>query len=214
MTEPLEQEVPEQEIKQEPEATARKKRVTVADLANDFKTLEAFIDEEIIPAIDMQEGKIQALTAKGTTTVIEMADDITTRLEALETANGALVDAMRSHIEETANLAVTVDECENQVNEMMKIQAISRKLFTESELDFTTPPAQPAGGPEMECDIAVVASVCNTLADVLTVCRALREKPDMTDESKIKVLTVACWAADVDETIGLRIRAGIASIEK
>jgi hypothetical protein len=103
--ETITQELPVPEA-QEPKEQKPRKRATIASLGADFKTLESFMDEEIIPAIEliedrvnkliagikqtplvetpMLQARLEALEAGGQRTVIEVADNVEARIQALE----------------------------------------------------------------------------------------------------------------------------------
>jgi len=71
---------------QEPEKKAPKKRATITSLKADFKTLESFMDEEIIPAIELIEDRLNKVIEELQQTPIRETPMLETRLQALEDA--------------------------------------------------------------------------------------------------------------------------------
>jgi len=187
---PETQEVPEG-MAPEMAAPAKKKRVTVGDVDTKLKELDSFLDEEVITAIDQLEA----------------------RMEALEIATGALADALRKYGEGIALWGTRMEECEDSTHKLLDSWTAFQRTPPEPELEFAKPPEQPAGGQVTAGDIEMVASVCLTMNDVLTICRALKEAPDLDDQDKIRILNIACKTAGVEDTVGLRIRAGISATE-
>lgn len=187
MKEALEtQEVPEG-MASEMAEPVKKKRVTVADLQEKLQTLDTFLDEAIIPAINQLEVRMEESekrTAKHNDTLLS---DVKIRLDTLETATGSLADMLRSY----------------------RMAKPPEEEITEPELEFAKPPERPPTSPPTAGDIEMVAGVCLTMSDVLVICRALKEMSDLPDQEKIRILNIACRAAGVDDTQGLRIRAGI-----
>jgi hypothetical protein len=109
------------------------------------------------------------------------------KLDNQDEAIGALANALQQHLEEAA--AAPPEQ--------------------EQELEFAQPPAHPEPVTATKGDIESVASVCQSLTDVLMVCRALKAVPNMTDEDRLYILQVACRMAGEPITNGIKIRAGI-----
>jgi len=213
MNKPLGTQTVMEAVSPEPPIQERKKRTTVADLEKDLNEIRTDSLAGLLNwcgELDARLDKLDGNTPGNMPTIVADLNDrldmlestvgsgelqlrlgAEQRIEALETATGALADALRSHIEEAAN----------------PLQELK------PELEFATPPAQPAGGRATAGDIEAVASVCLTMNDVLTICRALKDMPDLPDQEKIRILNLACRTAGVPDTQGLRIRAGISATE-
>lgn len=120
-------------------------------------------------------------------TIIEVADDVAARLEAVEAATGTIADVMRSHI---ADMATTPPAAA-------------------AAAESTRAPVQQIEPVPIGSDTQTIAAKCQTMTDVLMICRALQDDPTLTDADRDRVVNVACQAAGVPITHGLQIRAGV-----
>jgi len=192
---------------------AKKKRVTVGDVDTKLKELDSFLDEDVIPAIDQLEIQMQASeerTAKHNDTLLS---DVKTRLDIIDKSMQILSDnqstLMKQHLERDARM--------EEIEDMLmahETDARDRKESAEhTELEFAQPPSPHARQRATAGDIETVASVCLTMTDILTICRALKEAPDLDDQDKIRILNIACKTAGEMMTHGMLIRAGISATE-
>jgi hypothetical protein len=113
--------------------------------------------------------------------------DIAARLDTLESVTDAIADALRQHPEAA------------QPGEPAATQ----------EMKFAEPPQQTADGQIEPSSITAVASVCQTMTDVLMICRALEKTPGLTDAERNGILDIACRSSGVILAPGLQIRAGV-----
>lgn len=206
------QEVPEEKTI-EAEASERKKRVTVADLQKVIQTLELFMDAEIIPAIDAQEIRLHELEEAPTKLQPSFVPDINARMEALEKAIEILSGNQAALLKQYIEQEERITEAEDLITSLPTIAMDLQERPEHTELEFAKPPVQKAGPLVRTANIATVASVCLTMNDVLMICRTLKAETDIPDKDKILILNVACRAAGVDDTRGMRIRAGISATE-
>jgi len=170
-----------------PIEAAKPKRPTVAGLKKELDELKADVEESVLSWLGELAIRLEKIEEGSLSDRTDVAADISARLDNQDAAIGALADALRSHLEE---LAATPQP-------------------PETELEFAQPPQQRAGGQANVCDIAAVASVCLTMNDVLMICRALKEIPELTDTERIKIVSLACRSSGVFITPGLQIRAGV-----
>jgi len=213
MNEPLEtQEAPEG-MAPEMAEPVKKKRVTVADLQKEIDQIR----EDPIPKLAEWCGELDARlealeerTAKHSATLLS---DVKTRLDVLDKSTPILSDnqatLLKTHIQMQDDLNVIAENVSLMQDAIIALQEIPEH----TELEFATPPAQPAGRQPLISDIEKVASVCLTMNDVLMICRALKETAGWEDWEKIAILNIACKAAGVDDAISLRIRAGISTTQ-
>lgn len=117
----------------------------------------------------------------------EILATLDNRLDNQDAAIDVIATALRSHLEDAA---ATPPE-------------------PAAEIEFAQPPVQTAGGTDDISAIAIVASVCQTMTDVLTITRALKEVPELTDAERKEILYIASRASGVVITPGLQIRAGV-----
>jgi hypothetical protein len=170
-----------------PPIAAKKKRVTIADLQKDINDIEELLSERIPEILAAHQNRLDKLEEGSLTDRADVAADIAARLDNMDAAIGALATALRSHIEEPA---ATPPE-------------------PAAEIEFAQPPQTTAGGTADISDIGVVAAVCQTMTDVLTITRALKEVPELTDAERKEILYIAGRASGVIITPGLQIRAGV-----
>lgn len=190
-----------------------KKRITVADLKKAIDGIQNIQLPEALEWLGQLDTRLDAIEkcvgilqhnqselmkahliareAVDTIQATPQTANIDTRLDNQDAAIGALASALRSHLEEPAAPALT----------------------PETELEFAQPPQQTAGGQSRKSDIEAVASVCLHMTDVLMICRVLKATPDLPDEDRTYLLTIACRAAGVTLSPGLQIRAGVREVE-
>ena len=192
-----------------PPAAAKKKRITVADLNKTMDELTELVDTDIYGWLDKLDIRMRhfenaeaenlPLTSSITTERFKRLEDfignstvkeiteLKARLDALEGAIGAIADAFRLHLEEVSG----------------------EQPAAAQEIEFAKPPTAAEYRLTQTGDIAAVASVCLTMNDVLMICRALRDSPDLEAMDKNEILNIACKSAGVQVTHGIQIRAGI-----
>jgi len=176
----------------EMEVPAKKKRTTVAELQTVLTDMETFLDEGIIPAIDAHEAMLQELKDAPTKLQPAAAPDINARMDTLESALVQLAREIKTLWEGTPDIPEP----------------------PEPEIQFDRRPEPPIRWELQAANLATVASVCLTMNDVLMICRAMKKAPDIPDKDKIHILNIACRTAGMDDTIGLRIRAGISATKE
>jgi len=211
MNEPLEtQEAPEG-MAPEMAEPVKKKRVTVADLQKEIDQIR----EDPIPKLAEWCGELDArldkIEAGSMSNWDDVASNLNDRLDMLESTIGSGELQLRlgaeQRIEALESAMVQLAQEIRVVHEDMPAPEIPKI----PELEFAKPPAQPAGGRTQAGDIESVACICQTMADVLMITRALKDSVEISDQDKIRILNVACKAAGVDDALGLRIRAGIST---
>lgn len=193
---------------QVPQAPATRKRTTVGDLSKRISNIEKGIEEDVltwIGGLDLRIGELEKgfladappvwneidnrLTNQDNA-ITALADamrlNIVARLDKVETATGAIADIVRQMVD--------VEDAEASA-EPIKIEFAKKPILTEPEQIYTS-------------DLESVASVSQTMADVLMICRALKIAPDLTDQERTNILDIACKKAGVLITPGLQIRAG------
>jgi len=193
----------------QPRAAAKPTRPTVAGLKKELDELKADVEESVRSWLGELEIRLEALekgTAKHNEALLsdvktrldildqgslsdraDVAADISARLDNQDTAIGALANALRSHLEE---LAATPPE-------------------PAQELEFAQPPQRAYDEQTRTEHIAGMANVCQTMADVLLICRYLKEDPELTDAERTEILNIACRSSGVIIAPGLQIRAGV-----
>lgn len=220
---------------QEPEKTAPKKRTTITSLKADFKTLESFMDEEIIPAIEliedrvnkliagmkqtplvetpMLEARLEALEAGGQRTVVEVANSVEMRLHTLEeeiptlAGNQELFVKVHKQMQEDINVIA-----ENNSLMQDAIIALQEGETTEAPEprtmdDWIKPEPAKTG------HIENMARACVSMSDVLMICRYLKANPEIPEEERIETVHTACQRAGVPVSAGMKARAGVKYIE-
>jgi len=213
----------------------KKKRVTVAELQKEIEELQTNVLSEMAPWCGELDARLEALeerTAKHNDTLLS---DVKTRLDMLDKSMSILSDnqavLLKQHLEHEERIDEVLTAGEAMTSAFEKLHEIpavpeiefdvrpeppaggQSQAYDVGSLRKSYPPAQPAGGQVTADDIATVACVCLTMNDVLMICRALKEAEHIPDQEKIWILNVACRAAGVSDTPGLRIRAGISATE-
>ena len=185
------------------------KRATVASVKREIDGLRSDIETDVLDWLGGLDVRLEAMEKRTAThneallgdvkarlEIIEkgslsdrgnVAADIAARLDTQEGAIGALVDVLRSHIDESD----------------------ATKRSPADTAGFATPPEQPKEDEGRTATVSSMANVCQTMADVLMICRYLKNDPELTDEERIKVLGIAAERAGVPITQGLQIRAGV-----
>lgn len=133
------------------------------------------------------KARLEILEREEKKTIIEVADDVAARINALEDATDKTVQILRSHITDTGG----------------------QPPAAAAAAGPTMAPTQPAGETTQTNDIREIAAHCQTMADVLLICRMLKARQNITDEERSHILDCACQIAGVTMTQGLQIRAGV-----
>lgn len=189
------------------------KRATVASVKKDIDALRKDVEKDVyewLGQLDIRLENAEVRTIKHNEALLgdvktrlgiieqgslsdreNVANDITKRIEAAESAIGTIVDALRSHIKGTEELPP---------------EAAAAAEYGET-------PIQPVEERTRTEDIKAQADVCQTMTDVLLICRFLKADPTLTDEERNEILKIATRAADVQVTQGLQIRAGVRNAE-
>lgn len=171
---------------QVPQAPATRKRTTVGDLKKQIDELDSLIEVGVLQVIDMMVSRIGELEKGFLADAPPVWGEIDSRLTNQDNAIGALADAVKQMID---------TKVEEANAEPIKIEFAKKPILTEPPQIYTS-------------DLESVASVSQTMADVLMVCRALKIAPNLTDQERTNILDIACKKASVIITPGLQIRAG------
>jgi len=172
------------------EAPPPKKRPTVAGLKKELDDLKADVEESVLSWLGELATRLDALEKGFLADAPPVWSEIDRRLTNQDAAIGALSDALRSHLEEPA----------------------ATPQQPETEIEFAQPPQQRAGGAVELSSIAAIASVFLTMNDVLMICRALKEVPELTDLERNEILNIAGEISGVEISSGLKIRAGVRNV--
>jgi hypothetical protein len=192
-----------------PLEAAKPKRQTVAGLKKDLEDMESYIENEILAWLGELAVRLEGLETTTATHNSVLLGDVKTRLDNQDAAIGALADALRTCGEGIADWGSRMEECEDSITSLQTANVDIQESAEHTELEFAQPPVQMAGGTADISDIGVVASVCQTMTDVLTITRALKEVPELTDAERNEILYIAGRASGVVITPGLQIRAGV-----
>jgi len=170
-----------------PVVAAKAKRPTVAGLKKELDELKADIDNDILGWLGELAIRLEK-TEEGTAKHNEaLLSDVKMRLDILDQAVMRLSDALPT-------IGTAIAELQQP---------------PETEIEFAQPPQPTAGGQVWGSDIEAVASTCLTMNDVLMICRALKDAPEIPDKDKTQILNTACRSSGVILTPGLQIRAGV-----
>lgn len=164
-----------------------RRRMTVADLKKELDGMKADMEDNVLSWLGELAVRLEELEQVPTNDLEDVASNMKARLDNQDAAIGALADVVRSHFEE---VAATPPE-------------------PAQEIEFAQPPQPTAGGQTRAGDIAEVASVCQTMTDVLMICRALASNPEISDQERRDTLAIACRSSGVILAPGLQIRAGV-----
>jgi len=188
---------------------AKKKRVTVAELQKEIEELQTNVLSEMAPWCGELDARLDKIEDANAQTPIIETPMLEARLEAIEKSMPILSDnqavLLKQHLEHEERLNQQHDadlELQYQIENLTKIPE-------PTELEFAKPPSPHARSTPTAGDIESVACVCQTMADVLMICRALKDAVGISDQDKIHILNLACKAAGIDDALGLRIRAGV-----
>jgi len=192
-----------------PVVAAKAKRPTVAGLKKELDELKADIEESILSWLGELAARLEAIESIGPENIPSYVSDSTERFEKIETAIGALSDALRSHLNEPA-ATPQQPETELEFAQPPQTQASGQARDGDiGSLKQTYPPQPMTSGAVDVSGIAAIANVCLTMSDVLIVTRALKEIPELIDAERIEILNLACRSSGVILTPGLQIRAGV-----
>jgi len=218
-----------------PPAPPVRRRVTTADLKKRIDSLENDIEKDVLDwlgNLDTRLESLEATTAKHNDTLLSdvktrldilerfrtedlpmVVTNVNEKIKAMETAIGALADAVRQIGEGTALWGSRIEEAEDLTNEMMRHQLQPQETPLKPEIEFAKPPTATPDQLTQAGEIAAVASVCLTMNDVLMITRALKDATGLPDLQRVEILNIACRSAGVEYTDGLRIRAGVKYLE-
>jgi hypothetical protein len=192
-----------------PLAAEKPKRPTVAGLKKDIEDIESYIENEILAWLGELAARLEKLEEGSLSDRADVAADIAARLDNQDAAIGALADALRTYGEGIADWGSRMEECEDSILSLRTTNVDIQESAKHTELEFAQPPVQPALGAVQPSSIAAVASVCQTMNDVLMICRTLKEVVELSDAERNEILHIACRASGVVITPGLQIRAGV-----
>lgn len=195
-----------------PEAPTVAKRATVASVKKDLDELRQDVERDVLDWLGQLDvrledaekrtikhnetllGDVKArldIIEKGEPkTIIEVADNTIHRIETLEEATGAIADALRYHIK----------------------YAEAKPPEAAAAAEYGKTPTQPEEPVKIGFDLQAVAAKCQTMTDVLMICRALKDDPTLTDAERNNLLKIATGAAGVQFAQGLQIRAGVRNV--
>ena len=170
-----------------PPAAPIRRRMTVRDVKKELDGMKTDMEENVLSWLGELAVRLDKLEGAGVENLPEFVPDINARLDNQDAAIGALADALRSRPEEVAATPPT----------------------PQTEIEFAQPPQQTAGGQTRAGDITSVASVCQSMGDVLMICRALKADTGTTNQERNDILAIACRSSGVILAPGLQIRAGV-----
>lgn len=235
MNEVLEtQEAPEPEA-QEPKEQKPRKRTTITSLKADFKTLESFMDEEIIPAIELIEDRVNKIIAGAKQTPLVETPMLEARLQELENAPTSLspsfvpdinarMETLEASTEILAGNQATMTKVHLQMQEDLNVIANNTNLMQDAIIALqeaeTTEAPEPhtledwiKPEPAKTGHIENMARACVSMSDVLMICRYLKANPEIPEEERIEAVHTACQQAGVPVSAGMKARAGVKFIE-
>ena len=199
-------EIPE-EIPEETPTVA--KRATVASVKKELDALKQDVEGDVLQWLGQLDVRLEDVEKRTAAHNAALLGDVKTRLEIIEA--GSLSDVANV----AADIAARIDALEEASS---TLTGILRSHLTDTE--GQPPAAAAAAGPTMAPtqqasettqtnDIREIAAHCQTMADVLLICRILKADPTLTDADRDEILQIATGAAGVPITQGIRIRAGV-----
>lgn len=194
------------------EAPATPKRATVASLKKELDEFKQDINNDVLSWIGELDIRLEGLETTTAThngallgdvktrlDIIEkeqlsdrqnVAADIADRLDAVEGATGTIADVIRSHIADTE----------------------ATPPMAAATAGFAMPPPQTEETIQAGSSMQAIAAKCQTMNDVLMICRAMQGDQTLTDDERKAILKTATTAASVQTTSGLQIRSGVRNI--
>lgn len=185
------------------------KRATVASVKKELDTLKQDVEGDVLQwlgQLDVRLEEVEKRTAahngallgdvktrleilerEEQKTIIEVADDVAARINALEEASSTLTGILRSHLTDTGG----------------------QPPAAAAAAGPTMAPTQPRVARGRVENLETIAAVAQTMNDVLMICRGLQRDDTISDEDRIRIVNVACDRAGVPMTQGLQIRAGV-----
>jgi hypothetical protein len=215
----------------EPEKATPKKRTTITSLKADLKALESFMDEEIIPAIELTEDRVNKIIERTKQTPIVETPMLEARLQTLEEDASKHNDTLMSdfkirldvldksteiiHGNQAALMTVHL-----QMQEDLNVIANNNNQMQDAIIALQEEETAEAPEPHLMADvipteatrttgIADLANVCVSMSDVLMICRYLKADPEIPEEVRIETLQLACRRAGVPVSAGMNARAGV-----
>jgi len=169
------------------QAQPKKKRITVAELNKAIDNIQDVEFPETLNWVAELDTRLEMIERGSLSDRVDVAADIAARLDNQDAAIGALANALRAHIEEPA----------------------AEPAEPEPEIGYAQPPQRTYDEQARISDITGMANACQTMADVLLICRYLKEDPSMTDDDRNEILNTACRSSGTLIMPGLQIRAGV-----
>lgn len=204
---------PEEEIKTAAVAAVpeqvTQKRATVASVKREIDGLRNDVETDVLDWLGNLDVRLEAMEKRTAQHNKALLGDVKARLERIET--GTLAD--RENVAADINNRVKAAEVA-----IGTLAVTMRSLIDEPEAvqrspadaaGFAAPPDRTQDEKTRIEDIQTMANVCQTMTDVLMICRYLKNDPELTDEERIRVLEMAAGQAVVPITQGLQIRAGV-----
>lgn len=198
---------------QEPEKKAPAKRDTIASLRADFKTLESFMDEEIIPAIELIEDRLNKVIAAIKETPIVEAPMLKERLQDM-------ADRAEYQRDTTEKIVVIQTQMQDDLNVIANnTNLMQDAIIGLQEAETAEEPSAPhlmSDTPTFQDqtnDIRHLANLAVSMSDVLLICRFLKADSTIPEEDRIEILHVACQRAGVPISAGMKARAGVKFVE-
>lgn len=172
------------------EAPTVAKRATVASVKKGLDELKQDVEGDVLQWLGQLDVRLEDVEKRTAAHNEALLGDVKTRLDAVEGATGTLADVIRSHL--------------NEAEEQPPAAAAAA--------GFTMAPMQPEEETTRTEDIRSMADVCQTMTDVLMICRYLKADPTLTDAERNEIIKLATGAANVPITQGLQIRAGVRNV--
>ena len=186
-----------------------RKRLTVADLKKELDELKADVDDSVLGWLGELAVRLDKLEQVPIQDIVDVASDINARLKKLEEgSNPDRQNVAEDIADRLDNYDAAIGARADALTDHIKDSAATPQP-QETEIEFAQPPQQTVDRQARAGDIISVASVCLTMGDVLTVCRALKADIGVSDQERNEILNIACLSSGVILTPGLQIRAGV-----
>jgi len=185
------------------------KRATVASVKREIDGLRSDIETDVLDWLGNLDVRLEAMEKRTAQHNEALLGDVKARLEIIE--KGSLSD--RGNVAADINNRITATE-----DAIGTLAGALRSIIDEPEAvqrspaetaGSATPPEQPTVARDRVENLEAIATVAQTMNDVLMICRGLKRDDTVSDEARNRILNVATRAAGVPITHGLQIRAGV-----
>lgn len=188
------------------------KRATVAGLKKELDELKQDMNRDVLEWLGQLDVRLEDVEKRTATHNEALLGDVKTRLDIIER------EPLAEREDVAADIAARLDAVEGATG---TIAAIMKSHLRDTEGQTQTPaaaagfavaPVQPEGEKGRTATVLSMANACQTMADVLMICRYLKNDPKLTDEERNEILRTAAERAGVQMTQGLQIRAGVRNV--